>query len=196
MPSIPYTNNVPNPSNYPANDVNSMQQNTNSINSIVAIDHYTFADTNAGQHKQLTMPTITSPLAQSGFSSVEYTNSGVALNTAPQLFWQNSQSIFHISPIRAWGTFDTSGNAVGNQKWNVATVTTITGVSNITYSVTLAANSVNSNNFCVFHSENYSSLATLLFPPFVSITGPGTFTVKLSTSNSPLTSLSFMVLQI
>jgi hypothetical protein len=59
MTAFTYTPNLPNPPDNPSNDVSNMQQNANSINGIIAVDHVGFnttgpAATGGGQHLQVT----------------------------------------------------------------------------------------------------------------------------------------------
>lgn len=60
MPNYIYTTNIPFATNNPSTDQPNMQTNTNSINSILLIDHYGFNDNNGGLHKQVQMPTLAS----------------------------------------------------------------------------------------------------------------------------------------
>lgn len=51
--TISYTRGVPNPPNNPSQDVGSMQLNTNAIDDIIDVDHFSFNDTVfSGLHKQ------------------------------------------------------------------------------------------------------------------------------------------------
>lgn len=51
-----YINNIPNPPNNPIQDVPNMQTNTNSISSLIAIDHIGFNTNGSGIHQQVTFP--------------------------------------------------------------------------------------------------------------------------------------------
>lgn len=60
----PYTINIPNGPNSPSADQPIMQQNTNSINSLIGVDHYGFNNNLGGLHQQVQMPKLNSiPLA-------------------------------------------------------------------------------------------------------------------------------------
>lgn len=61
MPSFPYITGIPAGPDNPSQDQPNMQTNTNSINSIIGVDHYTFqSSTNSdGWHKQSTYPFLT-----------------------------------------------------------------------------------------------------------------------------------------
>jgi hypothetical protein len=61
--NLPYTGNIPDPPHNPATDVPDMQENTNSIQTWVTIDHYGFNTSGAtdgfgGLHSQVRMPTL------------------------------------------------------------------------------------------------------------------------------------------
>lgn len=59
MPTFDYFLNIPDGPNNPSNDQPRMQTNTNSIDSIIAVDHYTFEQGNLnrdGWHQQSTYP--------------------------------------------------------------------------------------------------------------------------------------------
>ena len=75
MPLISYNNNIPNPPNNPSADVSLMQQNTNSIDQIIAVDHFSFnvGTNNSGTHKQVTL-TNEAPPGFAGGDSVIFAN--------------------------------------------------------------------------------------------------------------------------
>lgn len=50
MPSFTYTTNIPDENNNPSTDQPNMKVNTNSINSIIGVDHYSFGTGNDGYH--------------------------------------------------------------------------------------------------------------------------------------------------
>lgn len=58
MPSFTYTRDIPFSTNNPSNDQPIMQTNTNSIDSLIAVDHYSFGSAGNldGFHKQVTLP--------------------------------------------------------------------------------------------------------------------------------------------
>lgn len=72
MPSLTYTTNIPNPTNSPSTDVPNMQTNTNSINTIWQADHFTFADSNPGTHKQVTLTVEAAPSLPAGTGGAMY----------------------------------------------------------------------------------------------------------------------------
>ncbi len=55
MPTLSYYLGIPNPPNNPSADVPKMRINTNSINSIIGVDHFPFSSNSAGQHQQVNL---------------------------------------------------------------------------------------------------------------------------------------------
>jgi hypothetical protein len=53
MPNFIYKDNIPFPTNNPSTDQPDMLTNTNSIDSIIGIDHFSFNNTNGGTHQQV-----------------------------------------------------------------------------------------------------------------------------------------------
>lgn len=53
-----YNTDIPNPPNLPSVDVPNMKVNTNSIASVLGVDHYAFGNVNGGLHKWVQMPTV------------------------------------------------------------------------------------------------------------------------------------------
>jgi hypothetical protein len=136
-----------------------MKTNTNSTDTIIAVDHYSFADLPSGTHKQVTISGKNAAGAQTDPSSVIYTANGTA-STVAQLEYRNQSGIFPLSCIRAWATFDGTG-ALGAivpiQSVNVASVVkTSTG----NYQVTPTANSVTGTSLAVFVSSSLSVSTT------------------------------------
>lgn len=67
MPDIPYTTGIPAGPHNPSADQPIMQVNTNSIDTILAVDHFSFNDTNGGWHQQSTYPNLSiNPTTASG----------------------------------------------------------------------------------------------------------------------------------
>jgi hypothetical protein len=79
MPNFIYTNNIPAASHNPSADQPIMQVNTNSINSIIGIDHYSFNDPNnlSGYHKVIDLVNQTViPTLPSGVGAMIYAGQG------------------------------------------------------------------------------------------------------------------------
>lgn len=78
MGTIPYNLDIPDGPNNPSQDQPKMKENTNSINSIIAVDHYTFGSSPLpsgtppdGWHKQSTYPFLSvKPVTAAGIGAV------------------------------------------------------------------------------------------------------------------------------
>jgi hypothetical protein len=66
MTDFIYTDNIPAASHNPSADQPIMQINTNSIDGIIAVDHFSFNDPNGGWHKQSTYVNETAPTTLPG----------------------------------------------------------------------------------------------------------------------------------
>jgi len=66
MPFFDYFDNIPFRTHNPSVDQPNMQTNTNSIDSIIAVDHYSFETNSDGWHKQSTYPVQTAPTTVAG----------------------------------------------------------------------------------------------------------------------------------
>lgn len=145
-----------------------IETNFSTLDSVENVDHYAYSTGGPlqGQHKQITFPANNAPGAQTGLASTLYTNTGTALSSASQLFWRNSQSIFQISAVRAWATFD-GGQAgptiIFGQGYNVASITRSATAG--LYNIELSVGAVNSADFGV--------VITSVIPP----AGTGTPTI-------------------
>ena len=53
MTTFNYNRNIPNAPNNPSSDQPLMQINTNSIEDLLDVDHFSFGETNGGTHKQV-----------------------------------------------------------------------------------------------------------------------------------------------
>lgn len=151
MSSIPYNLNIPAAANNPSVDQPNLLTNTNAVSTIVAVDHYTFADSNSGTHKQITFPNQNAPGTLSGNTATIYTAAGLANSAASQLYWKNSQggasaTPYQLGAIKAWAICDSTGTITGSQSLNVSS---ITPVSTGKYSVSLASNAVSNANYAV-----------------------------------------------
>jgi hypothetical protein len=103
MADLIYTGGLPNPPNFPSQDVGSMQVNTNSIEDWVDVDHYGFntADNEGGYHDQVSMQNQAAP-GLPGFglnpNGVLFANNPTSPATAPAWpYWENSLGDFQIT---------------------------------------------------------------------------------------------------
>jgi hypothetical protein len=86
MPVIGYNPNIPAANNNPSQDQPKMQTNTNAINTLLSLDHFTFADSLAGRHKQVSLTNESAP-GLAGGSGVLYANLATGQSWP---FWQNA----------------------------------------------------------------------------------------------------------
>ncbi len=97
--SFTYTQNVPNPPNLPSADVGNMQTNTNSIFSILNVDHESFGSQNNidGRHKQVSLINEVAPGVPASIGGVLFANNPAG---SSQPFWQNG-----IAPANVFQIF-------------------------------------------------------------------------------------------
>lgn len=101
MPNFNYTGGLPNPPNLPAQDVEDMQINCNSVESWAQQDHFGFNDDNGGWHQNVRLQNHAAP-GNPAFSGdpggVLYSNNPVASANNPGWpFWQNNLGTFQIT---------------------------------------------------------------------------------------------------
>ena len=93
-----YTRSVPNPPNFPSQDVGNMQINTNSIYDIIDKDHFTFGSpgTVDGTHRRVSLSNIAAPGVPGTTNAVLFANNPAGTS---QPFWQigvGAANIFQI----------------------------------------------------------------------------------------------------
>lgn len=76
MPLFAYNLNIPAGPNNPSNDQPLMQTNTNSINSIIGVDHFNFGTGNDGLHQQVNLVAEASPALQGNLVLYTTTSNG------------------------------------------------------------------------------------------------------------------------
>lgn len=173
MTNFNYDTGVPFATNNPSVDQPNMLINTQSINGILAVDHVTFNENNGGTHEQVTFIGENPPTATpSDPTSIGYTNVGIAAPTHPQLYWQNSQGIFPLSAIRAFGSFTPAGTTPSlSNSFNILSSSFVSGT---TYTFTLNANTVNGNNIVVLLTSSVDGPLNYSFSnPTLTISGAG-----------------------
>lgn len=207
--SFPINTNIPAATNYPGDDQPRMQANFSNINSYLTVDHVLPGAAGNGFHKQVTIASENVPGGlPTDPASILYTNVGTASAVA-QLFWSNQNSIFHMSPIRAWGfvVVDTSHSTqVITQSFNVATVKRNTGgTPQGKYVVTLTAGAVNSDQYGVLvSSQMATNFTTGVIPGYEIVAkfpaGPGQFQLNFHSLTASVgidpDTFSFLVMQI
>jgi len=195
---ITYTRDIPDAPNNPSVDQGPMKVNTNSTDTIIAVDHYTFADIPSGTHKQVTISGKNAAGVQTDPTSTIYTGSGTA-SSVSNLNYRNQNGIFPLNCLRAWGYVSGGvGPAViASQSVNVATVVrSSTGK----YVITLTANSVASNQYAVICSSNVVSNASGTQVGYNLLGPAGQFELNFVTLNGGAlvdpANFTFMVLQL
>lgn len=150
MPSFTYDPTIPVGTHFPGNDRPLMQQNFNSTQGILNVDHYSFDDSvNGGWHKQVVLPASNVPGSSPiGTSSVIYSGDGQA--TVPgisELYFRNPLATFLLNSIKAFGLISLSGSA-GSQtilnQYNVSSASYDVPTHRLT--VVLTSNIVSGNN--------------------------------------------------
>lgn len=106
MPVIGYNLNIPAANNNPSQDQPKMQTNTNAINTLISLDHFTFADSQAGRHKQVTLTNEAAP-GLNGGNGVLYGNLQAGQSWP---FWQNALGSFQLATLPVISA--TQGSAV------------------------------------------------------------------------------------
>lgn len=194
-----YNNAVPATNNNPSVDQPDMLTNTQSIESLIAVDHVSFNALNGGQHKQVVFNNKNAPGAQTDPQSTLYTGSGTA-STVSQLLYKNQNGIFQISAIRAWALCSSAG-ITASQSINVASVARQFPFPAGVFVVTLTTNAVSSANFGILITSTASATSDALIANYA-ITGTGTFLLSFTRilGGTPFLadplSFSFQVLQI
>ena len=168
MANYPYTRDLPVANNDPGVDQPLMTQNTNSTDSLINEDHYSFGQNNGGFHKQVRMPVLaakpTGLIGSSGTNYVKQVNNGDGLQA--QEFYTNGASGGEYQITRTDNTnFPTFGLMTAFQ-YNAAPVingeagwTFLPGGLRLQYgTITVTSNMA----YIVSFPINYSSVFTVL----------------------------------
>jgi hypothetical protein len=152
--SFTYYPTIPNAPDNPSYDQPLMQINSQSINSLIGIDHVTFNSIGAGgpgasggQHLQVTFNGKNVPGSVTDPLSILYTNSGVASPFADMRF-TNQNGVFPVNLVRAYAFCNTAGVAASQMINVVSVIHSATGE----YDVTLTTNAVANQNFGILVS--------------------------------------------
>lgn len=106
MGTFTYYNDIPAKNNNPSSDQPKMTNNTNVIDQIIDVDHYSFesAVLKDGEHKQVNFPLTTVQGAQTDPASVIHTATGT-VTTKSECYFKNQNASFLMSGVRAFGSF-------------------------------------------------------------------------------------------
>lgn len=166
--TINYNLGIPASGNNPSSDQPLMQTNTNSIDTLLQVDHFSFKFAPSGTHKQVTLTNQSAPGIGSG-SGVLYCNT---VSAASQPFWQNAAGSKQISTftgtpsvgangtsflpggaIIQWGSSASTGNVSFPSSFpnNVFSVVLTSNVSGATSgALTIYTNSITTSGFKIF----------------------------------------------
>ena len=137
MPLIAYTDNIPVAGNNPSVDQPSMTINTNAIDTIIGIDHFSFNNNSGGSHKQVTLTNESAPGLGDG-NGVLYAN---LQNSQSWPFWQNALGSFQMMGAQSivakgyatlpggliiqWGPLSGMVSGTNNASFGIAFPTTV-----------------------------------------------------------------------
>ncbi len=117
MATFPYNLNIPDADNNPSEDQPDMQENTNSINQLINVDHFSFSQMDDdGEHRQVTLPirgggSGTIPTGRIAAEGTLYTKTG---SGETQLFYTPDASTNEYQLTRCitgnFATFAINGN--------------------------------------------------------------------------------------
>lgn len=191
--SFPINIAIPDAPNDPADDQPLMKQNFANINSFLSVDLVAPGAIGNGFHKQSTYFTQNTPGVITDPTAVAYTNPGVADPTHSQYYYKNSQGIFPLSSVRAFGSFLVTNAAIVPPGlgtflnfFNVATISA--ALNSRTFVITLTTGTVNTDNVIVLLTFSGNGTATYTFVG-------GVLTLVANNSSVGQT-LNFLVLQI
>lgn len=147
---VTYNLDIPDGPNNPSNDQPKMKTNTNSIQTLISVDHVGF-NTNGsppngvgGHHLQVSFDGKNVPGAQTDPQSVLYTNDGSA-STVSELYYRNQHGISAISAIKAFGSFSGGGTLLNGFNLSVSAHVGGSGV----YTLAVPVNILSSDDYSI-----------------------------------------------
>jgi hypothetical protein len=194
--SYPIDFTIPAANSNPSNDQPKMQKNFQNINGFLSVDHVAPGSVGDGFHKEVTLYTLNPPAsAPAGTTSVVFSDEGTA-STVPQLYFQNSNSIFQISPIRAFGVIQflnlTSAPVFLNQ-FGFSSMTLISVGPPFVFQVNFNPKVVNGIFYAVFINPNGNDPTIYNFS--IRTRTPTAFQIALSGTSFLGTAMNMLVLQ-
>lgn len=191
--SFTYTTSIPATNNNPSDDQPDMQTNTNSINSLIAVDHVSFNNSAGGKHLQVTFNSENTPSSPTDPESVLFTGTGVAQSEA-DLKFINANATFLLNSVRACAIANTGG-IISTQSFNVTSVTnTATG----RYAVVLPADVVTGTGYGVLVTASRPLASSDIYFSY-EITSATAFTINFRRGTSATltdpTAFTFQVIQ-
>ncbi len=175
MPTFTYNENIPFASNDPSDDQPKMQTNTNSINSIINVDHYSFESSGGrdGYHKPIHMFAQSAP-GLAGADGVFYASIN-SIDNLPWPVWQNAgTNVFIAGPAQGNPNgYISLGNSILFQ-WGV-----IPQSSNLTNTAAFSPpfTAILNVGFSVFRNDSSTPGSTYQFYIDNSTVNPGGFNI-------------------
>jgi len=188
-----YNTSVPATNNNPSTDQPDMLTNTQSINSIIGVDHVSFNTASGGTHQQVTFSSKNTPAAQTDPQSVLYTASGTGSSNA-LLSFRNAAQIFPISIIKAYArfTFAAPSTVTIQQSFNISSITCASATSPFVINFTTA---MATSNYGVFLTPSFGSGSGFIISALTPTTSSLTITVVNGSSNVP-SIVSLMIVEL
>lgn len=198
MGNFAFIPNIPDGPNNPSQDQPNMKTNTNSDQSIWAVEHLGFNTNNGGTHLQTGFANFqSSPVLPSdpgaNNPSVAYPNAGVADATNSQYYFKNPLATLPLSAVKAYGNLiprASSGAIIPTNSFNVASVVQTNAVTT-SIAITLNSNVTTGNDVTVLVFYANPLATTIVTYTFVA----GVLTLTAN-SFSTLAKLNFLILQI
>lgn len=164
MTNFPYDETVPTTGFNPSTQYTTMQQNYESIQDILDVDHITLAEDDGGTHKQLNFKDFGSSTLLGGDpASLVYPDAGVIDATKAQLYFKNSTTnSYPLSLIKAYALFvaGTSNPVTIRNQYNVSSITN-TGTRQ--YTIALNSAVVSGNFVGVIALQSNGNVASYTF---------------------------------
>lgn len=112
MPNITYNNDIPLRTDSPSTDQSLMKQNTNAVDTLLQVDHYSFntsggTDDFGGHHQFVKLPERNGPGATAGFASAVYSATGVANTNTSNLLYKNASTSYILSSLKCLASIAT-----------------------------------------------------------------------------------------
>lgn len=199
MPNYTYNNNIPLSTDTPSISQGQLKTNCESVFSILEQDLYGFGNNNGGTHQQVTFPINNLPGAQSGLSSVEYTQPGSADPASSQLFFKNSRFVVPLSPIKAFALVTVNTGVNPQSLSNSYNITSVTRSSAGSYGVIMSITGLTAS-YAIITTAAYTPSVRANITSTYNITNATTFDLLFQRADNSTgwdpPSFSFIVLQV
>lgn len=158
MANVTYTLNIPLRTDSPSQDQENMKANTNAVDTLMLVDHYSFnnSDSLGGYHKNIHLPANNATGAMSSLASSLYTAPGVASSAASSVLFKNSAGLYLLNCIRCFGSVVTiggNGNATPSTYYNIVSPIPVTG-GGLIYTINTTSAAFTGTGIAVFVSNS------------------------------------------